>query len=60
VSPLKERHETGVLEGLRPSKVTIPERLNSKRELKRGFASLIKPIPLPLDKGKGIKGIGSK
>jgi hypothetical protein len=28
-------------------------------ELKRGFAPLTKPIPLPLDKGKGIKGIGS-
>jgi len=24
-------------------------------ELKRGFAPLTKPIPLPLDKGKGIK-----
>jgi hypothetical protein len=33
-------------------------RRNTKRELKRGFASLIKLIPLPLDKGKGIKGIG--
>ena len=27
-------------------------------ELKRGFASLTKYLPLPLDKGKGIKGIG--
>jgi len=27
-------------------------------ELKRGEASLIKQIPLPLIKGKGIKGIG--
>jgi hypothetical protein len=33
-------------------------RRNTKRELKRGFASLIKLIPLPLGKGKGIKGIG--
>jgi len=33
-------------------------RRNTKRELKRGLASLIKLIPLPLDKGKGIKGIG--
>jgi hypothetical protein len=31
---------------------------DKKGELKRGFASLIKLIPLPLDKGKGIKGIG--
>jgi len=29
-----------------------------KGELKRGEASLIKLIPLPLAKGKGIKGIG--
>jgi hypothetical protein len=29
-----------------------------KGESKRGFASLIKLIPLPLDKGKGIKGMG--
>jgi len=29
-----------------------------KRELKRGEAPLKKNLPLPLDKGKGIKGIG--
>jgi len=28
------------------------------RELKRGEAPLTTPIPLPLIKGKGIKGIG--
>jgi len=28
------------------------------RESKRGEASLIQSSPLPLDKGKGIKGIG--
>jgi len=26
-------------------------------ELKRGFAPLTKPIPLPLDKGRGIKSL---
>ncbi len=35
------------------------EEENPKGELKRGEASLIQPIPLPLDKGKGIKGKGS-
>jgi len=30
----------------------------SKGELKRGEAPLSKKLPLPLDKGKGIKGIG--
>jgi len=30
----------------------------SNGESKRGFASLIKPTPLTLDKGKGIKGMG--
>jgi len=30
----------------------------TKGEPKRGFASLIQSIPLPLIKGKGIKGIG--
>ena len=29
-----------------------------KGESKRGEASLIHQIPLPFDKGKGIKGIG--
>jgi len=28
----------------------------NKGESKRGKASLIKPLPLPLDKGKGDKG----
>jgi len=28
------------------------------REFKRGFASLHNQFPLPLNKGKGIKGIG--
>jgi hypothetical protein len=32
--------------------------VNIKGELKRGFASLQKKLPLPLDKGKGIQGIG--
>ncbi len=32
--------------------------VNTKRELKRGEASLTKSIPLPLVKGKGIQGIG--
>jgi len=31
----------------------------SKGESKRGFASLTKSLPLPLSKGKGIKGMGS-
>jgi len=29
-----------------------------KGELKRGFAPLEKNLPLPLDKGKEIRGIG--
>ncbi len=32
--------------------------LQEKGESERGGASLIQPIPLPLIKGKGIKGIG--
>jgi hypothetical protein len=36
-----------------------PEGLNC-RESKRGEAPLQKKIPLPLGKGKGIKGIGFK
>jgi len=31
---------------------------DDKKESKRGEASLIQLIPLPLIKGKGIKGIG--
>jgi len=31
---------------------------NTKGESKRGKASLTQPNPLPLNKGKGIKGIG--
>jgi len=31
---------------------------NIEGEFKRGIASLAQPIPLPLIKGKGIKGIG--
>ena len=34
------------------------EGINVKGESKRGEASLKQPIPLPLVKGKGIKGIG--
>ena len=32
--------------------------LPPRGESKRGEASLIQPFPLPLTKGKGIKGIG--
>jgi len=32
--------------------------MGKNRALKRGFAPLKKIFPLPLDKGKGIKGIG--
>jgi hypothetical protein len=33
---------------------------DKKGESKRGEAPLIKLLPLPLGKGKGIKGIGCK
>jgi len=42
---------TGSLKGRSPF-----EGANIKGESKRGEASLIKPFPLPLDKGKGDKG----
>jgi len=32
--------------------------LLTNRQFKRGFAPLLKISPLPLDKGKGIKGMG--
>jgi hypothetical protein len=41
------------LEGRSPSKKEM-----LKGEFKRGFASLKTNLPLPLDKGKGKKGIG--
>jgi len=44
--------------GKAPSQKSIPCPFSFKRELKGGEASLIYPIPLPLVKGKGIKGIG--
>jgi hypothetical protein len=34
------------------------EGVNSKEELKRGEAPLKRKLPLPLDKGKGIQGMG--
>jgi len=33
-------------------------KVDTKGESKRGFAPLQKNLPLPLNKGKGIKGIG--
>jgi len=39
-----------------PSEIEFSPSLNG--ESKRGEASLIKILPLPLIKGKGIKGIG--
>jgi hypothetical protein len=36
----------------------IHDRVLITGELKRGFTPLTKPIPLPLVKGKGIKGMG--
>ncbi len=50
----------GKVEGALPLRnLTFPSlRDRFERELKRGEASLIKLIPLPLIKGKGIKGIG--
>ena len=57
----------GVLEGRSPSdQTTSPSLIKGGQgylifgESKRGEASLIQPIPLPLIKGKGIKGIGLK
>jgi hypothetical protein len=40
----------------KPDRVESYENVNG--ELRRGGASLIKNIPLPLIEGKGIKGIG--
>jgi len=46
---------------VRKLKMTKEQREQKKKkwgESKRGGASLMQPIPLPLIKGKGIKGIG--
>jgi len=58
--PLSLQPQEGVFKrGVSPSSI-YPPSLGIKfgGESKRGEASLIQPIPLPLAKGKGIQGIG--
>jgi hypothetical protein len=48
------------LRGAKPPLLSALPLKEGKGESKRGEASLIKFLPLPLGKGKGIKGIGFK
>jgi len=56
VDNLSKERERYLKRGFAPLRHSFPRK--GKGELKRGFASLIELSPLPLVKGKGIKGIG--